>query len=273
MTMNEQDLYHISAESLLNYLYPDDIDRWGVDCAGTFYRNYSPDVLNLDEDNWTVRLSRDSFLRLLPQGLIAKDNALKGKDFEQKYEQFKKEEELLLDLFRPVDTLAFRSRLHIEKQATQLLQERLTFVLKRYFDVDLDETTNPYIRQTAPLLLHVSQLRADFGFIRDLLEQLFDCDVEMKTGRYAWEEGAQYAQPAVEYRLIIPRLTREAYDELNQQIEPFREFLCEWFIPFDTKCTILIKDCNQPFVLGEGMMLNYNTVFPESLSIQNVDSK
>lgn len=29
MTMNEQDLYHISAESLLNYLYPDDIDRWG----------------------------------------------------------------------------------------------------------------------------------------------------------------------------------------------------------------------------------------------------
>lgn len=179
----------------------------------------------------------------------------------------------MLDLFRPVDTLAFRSRLHIEKQATQLLQERLTFVLKRYFDVDLDETTNPYIRQTAPLLLHVSQLRADFGFIRDLLEQLFDCDVEMKTGRYAWEEGAQYAQPAVEYRLIIPRLTREAYDELNQQIEPFREFLCEWFIPFDTKCTILIKDCNQPFVLGEGMMLNYNTVFPESLSIQNVDSK
>lgn len=90
MTMNEQDLYHISAESLLNYLYPDDIDRWGVDCAGTFYRNYSPDVLNLDEDNWTVRLSRDSFLRLLPQGIIAKDNALKGKDFEQKYEQFKK---------------------------------------------------------------------------------------------------------------------------------------------------------------------------------------
>jgi hypothetical protein len=39
---------------------------------------------------------------LLPQGLIAKDNALKGKDFEQKYEQLKKEEELLLDLFRPV---------------------------------------------------------------------------------------------------------------------------------------------------------------------------
>ena len=87
MTMNEQDLYHISAESLLNYLYPDDIDRWGVDCAGTFYRNYSPDVLNLDEDNWTVRLSRDSFLRLLPLGIIATDNALKCKDFEQKYEQ------------------------------------------------------------------------------------------------------------------------------------------------------------------------------------------
>ena len=111
--MNKNEQYHISAECLLNYLYPDQMERWKVDCAGTFYRNYSPDVLSLDKESQTVRLSRDSFLRLLPQGIIARDNALKGKDFEQKYEQLQKEEELLLDLFKPVDTLAFRTRLHI----------------------------------------------------------------------------------------------------------------------------------------------------------------
>ncbi len=271
--MNKNEQYHISAECLLNYLYPDQMERWRVDCAGTFYRNYSPDVLSLDEESQTVRLSRDSFLRLLPQGTIARDNALKGKDFEQKYEQLQKEEELLLDLFKPVDTLAFRTRLHIERQADQLSQDRLSYLLKRYFDLDLAETTNPYIRQTAPLLLFVSRLRADFGFIRDLLEQLFDCDVKMATGHYAWKEGAEYAQPAVEYHLIMPRLTRAVYDELNLEIEPFREFLCEWFIPFDTRCRILIKDHEQPFVLGDSLLLDYNTELPAEEPAQNMDSK
>ena len=83
---NDNDLFDISAEFLPNYLYPESTDRWQVDCAGTFYRNYSPDVLSVDPEHRVVRLARDSFLRLLPQGVIAQDNALKGKNFEQKYE-------------------------------------------------------------------------------------------------------------------------------------------------------------------------------------------
>ena len=33
---NETNLYDISAEFLLNYLHPDRMDQWEVDCAGTF---------------------------------------------------------------------------------------------------------------------------------------------------------------------------------------------------------------------------------------------
>ena len=62
---NETNLYDISAEFLLNYLHPDQMDQWEVDCAGTFYRNYSEDILAIDEEKGAVRLARDSFLRLI----------------------------------------------------------------------------------------------------------------------------------------------------------------------------------------------------------------
>ena len=81
--MNETKPFDISAEFLLNYLFPDHTDQWQAECAGAFYRNYSPDILSFEEDKRTVRLARDGFLRLLPQGVIAPDNALKGKGFEQ----------------------------------------------------------------------------------------------------------------------------------------------------------------------------------------------
>ena len=150
---NETNLYDISAEFLLNYLYPDRMDQWEVDCAGTFYRNYSEDILAIDEEKGAVRLARDSFLRLLPQGVIANDNALKGNDFEQKYERLKKKEELLRSLFKPVDTLAFRFRLHIENQVTQLSEKKLVFLLKHYFHYDITREKDPYILKVAPFLL------------------------------------------------------------------------------------------------------------------------
>lgn len=77
--INEINLPDISAEYLLNYLYPDQTEQWQAECAGTFYRNYSPDILSVEKDNATVRLARDGFLQLLPQGIIAPDDALKGK--------------------------------------------------------------------------------------------------------------------------------------------------------------------------------------------------
>lgn len=271
--MNENQLFDISAECLLNYLYPELMEQWEVDCAGTFYRNYSPDVLSFDPEKHTVSLARDSFLRLLPPGIIARENALKGGDFEQKYERLKKKEELLKELFKPVDTLAFRTRLHLEEQVSQLLSDKLALLLERYLGYDLTREENPYVRKVAPLLLFVSRLRGDFGFIRNLLAQLFECEVRMKIGRYAWEEGSECSQPSVEYELIVPDLTVETYRDWDQQIDPLREFIAEWFIPFDTRCSIELKSPQQPFVLGDRMILGYNTELAAQSSTRHIDRK
>lgn len=257
--INEINLPDISAEYLLNYLYPDQTEQWQAECAGTFYRNYSPDILSIEKDNATVRLARDGFLQLLPQVIIAPDDALKGKNFEQKYEQLKKKEELLKDLFKPIDSLNFRFRLHIEKEIAQLSSNKISLLLNRYFNFNLEEEKNPYIRKTAPLLLVISHLRADFTFLHTLLKNLFGCPVEMTTGRYTWDEGYEYSQPAIFYYLIIPDLTNKAYNELKQAIDPFIDFIREWFIPFDTHCSISIKHPDCPFVLGENLTLDYNT--------------
>ena len=66
----DNNLSEISAEMLLNYLYPDLADRWIVQAEGTFYRNYNSDLLAYDDEAAVVQLSRDSFNQLLPQGLL-----------------------------------------------------------------------------------------------------------------------------------------------------------------------------------------------------------
>lgn len=257
--MTDTNLFDISAECLLNYLYPDMADLWQVECAGTFYRNYSKDIMSVDEENRTVTLSRDSFLNLLPEGIIADEKSLKGKDFEQKYKMLKKKEELLRDMFKPVDTLSFRFRLHIEKEAAQLSREIVAILLKRYYNFDIYREENPYIRQTAPLLLQISRLRANYPLVRSILAYAFKCKVEMHKGKYAWEEDETSIQPAIEYKLLIPGLTIDTYSALEKELEPFGDFIREWFIPFDTKCSITIKDDHEPSVLGPDIILNYNT--------------
>ncbi len=257
--MNKTIPYDISAEFLLNQFYPDWMDEWTVDCAGTFYRNYSPDLLAVDEETRTVRLARDSFLRLLPEGMIAKDNALRGENFKEKHERLLKRKEILRELFKPIDTLAFRFRLHAENQARQLSREGLTFLLRHYFSYDLDKESDPYIQKIAPLLPFVSHLRANYAFLRDLLAQLFGHEVEMRRGKYHWEEGSAYAMPAVGYFLLIPDLTAEDYAESRKAIEPLERFIREWFIPFDTYCVIRPKWHGKPSTLGEALTLDYDT--------------
>lgn len=68
----------ISAEMLLNYLYPEAGTRWIAQNEGTFYRNYNSDVLSVDDEKMEVQTSRDSFMSLLPQGLLTLSTDLKG---------------------------------------------------------------------------------------------------------------------------------------------------------------------------------------------------
>ena len=80
-------LSEISAEMLLDYLYPDSGKQWVSRDKGAFYRNYNPDILGIDEENRLVKLSRDGFLRLLPQGMIVREDELKGDDVKERYNE------------------------------------------------------------------------------------------------------------------------------------------------------------------------------------------
>ena len=44
---------------LVNYLYPELVNRWTVQNEGTFYRNYNRDVLDWNADTAEIQLSRD----------------------------------------------------------------------------------------------------------------------------------------------------------------------------------------------------------------------
>ncbi|MDR1881993.1 MAG: hypothetical protein LBR26_04330 [Prevotella sp.] len=249
----------ISAEMLLDYLYPELSDKWTARYAGAFYRNYSEDIVKLDADACHVTLTRDGALKLLPQGLLTTDDELKEGDFSEKEKALKKRKSLLEEIFLPFDSFTFRNSLHIERQISQLLDEKLDLLLKKYFHYDLAAETDKYVKELAVMLPFTSRLRADFGFIGDVLSGLTGYGVEMFAGRYSESDDTVCWLPMVKYEILAEDLEAEEYNELNRSIDPLRNFIREWFIPFDTHLEIVVKHHGIPFILQEKLTLDYNT--------------
>lgn len=257
---NNHNISEIKAELLLNYLHPELIDKFFAYNKGTFYRNYNPDILSLDVDRLTVKLSRNGFLGLLPQGFITKDNDLRGGDFKEKYRRLKDKQILLQESFIPIDSYFLRKNLRIESNVSDLLQSSIDHTLKQYIGYDSRGQTNEYIQTVAPLLLAASRLRADYGFIRVLLAQLIGGKVEMTISRYTQSDRVTCSLPYVRYVIIVKDLTNQQFKEMNDKLTPFYDFLKEWFIPFDVKCSFELKHPHQKFALGtRPLTLNYNT--------------
>ncbi len=249
----------ISAEMLLNFLYPEEIDQWVVKDKGTFYRNYTPDVLSVDAKARYVALSRDGFIKLLPQGLITTDNELKGDDFYDKYVALFNRKQLLQEVFKPIDSFTFRRRLHIERKVSQLLNDKATYLLKKFYHFDLSKEKNPYVKTLAMLLPNISKLRANFGIVRDLLQILVGCEVEMNTGRYSEKDDTRCWLPWLKYDLLIDDLTTPQYNLLRKDMLELEQFINEWFMPFDVKCSLRIKQHGYPCKVEEDLTLDYNT--------------
>ena len=162
-------LSEISAEMLLDYLYPDSEKQWVSRDKGAFYRNYNSDILGIDEENRLVKLSRDGFLRLLPQGMIVREDELKGDDVKERYDEIHRRVRLLEDAFLPFDTFYFRRCLVAERQVSELLNRKLEFILKKFFDFDLAAESDPYVKEAAVLLPYVNNWKGNLDFIRLLL--------------------------------------------------------------------------------------------------------
>lgn len=232
----------LRAEVLLNHLYPEQSDSWIVTNKGTFYRNYIEDVLQLDAKLSQVSLSRDGLLRLLPQGLVSTKDELKEAE----------------ELFVPFDSWRFRDSLRAEEDFAYLLENKLNIILKTYYGVDIEAETNPLVREMMKLLPLASSIRGNFHKIGDILMALLNQRVSTHITCYNWSDKTVDTQPMVCYKVWVPELTSESYKELEKNIEALKNFLVEWFIPFDTYCAIEIK-AEKNTSLNNAMLLNYNT--------------
>lgn len=244
---------------LLNYFYPELENQWTVDNKGSFYRNYNHDILAAYEGENRVDLSRDGFLKLLPEGLYSDESELKGKDVAEKFREVERRRHLLAEAFLPFDTFAFRRQLQVERLLSEMLNDKLEYLLRRFFDIDLSAEENPYVRELAVLLPFVKHWRGNFGMLRNLLASLFKCEVEMIHGIYSHVDTSKCRVPLVRYNLLIDNLDGAGYRELYAYLPALTDFLAEWFIPMEMVCQIQIKEYGRPQRLNERLVLNYNT--------------
>jgi hypothetical protein len=153
----------------------------------------------------------------------------------------------------------FRKKLDIERQASELLDQKLTYLLKEYFNFDIEAEQNDLVKEAAVILPFVSRWRGNLGLVGNILGALMHCEVETIKGRYSPIDTTRLWLPQVTYKLLIPGLTPATYQELAKSLEPLTAFLKEWLIPFDVRCVIEIKQHMVPQKPDGGMMLNYNT--------------
>ena len=259
MMESEQNIQEISAEMLLGYFYPELEDRWISRHEGTFFRNYSEDVLDVDAQRAEVSLSRDGFLKLLPEGMLDTEDELRGgKDVASASEALQKRLKILREATLPLDSFHFRQKLRLERSVAELLEEKDNLILDKFFDVRLGEGTDKYVRKAAGLLNAIRNLRGNMGLIRSLLETVLECPVEMTTGRYSETDNTVSWLPMVRYTLIVPGLDPEGYRRREEEIRPLCNFLLEWFIPVDTKCIFAIRQSEGRADTSSGLVLDYN---------------
>ena len=233
-------LSEVKAEFLLNTLYPEMKDRWEVYCDGTFYRNYNADVMSIFKELDEVHISRDSIVSLLPKGMLGGETLLLGQDVSGKWEHLHRRLEILKEVFRPFDSMFFRQSLSIEKEVSDMLENRLNIILNTLFDIDLTKETNPLIKTFSKLLPFVEMVRGDYATQSSILSAAVSFPVEVLKRSYSYEDSTCNFVPWLTYRIKTDGLDQESYEAFYAQVKPLEPFIKEWFVTFDTYLTIEI---------------------------------
>lgn len=243
----------ISAEMLLNFLYPERMEKWTVESKGTFYRNYNQDTMDVDLQQNSVQVARDGLMRLLPEYIFTNDKS--------RLEETREQEQWRLMLvnaaFMPFDSFAFRYNLKLEHETSTVLREGWDYMLNNVFGYFQTDTAH---REVAGILPLIRNRKGDLQFIQALLATLFQCKVVMdKSHRYSHSESTRRWIPMVRYELLIPDLTVENYREQYKKLQHLKDFVQEWLMPFDVKLEIAIKHHGCDQMPGENLILDYNS--------------
>lgn len=223
----------IRAEYLLTKLYPELDDQWVARHKGTFYRNYSQDAMHIYPEERLVELSRDSFLKLLPDTFLSNEDELaKGVQKESK-EELKRRLHRLDEAFMPIDTQRFKTHIQLERAIDPILNMKLQYILQEYFDYDLKAEQNEYIAQVAPLLPYASLLRGDLYLIRNIMEVVTHHKVQHQVTNYSCDDNTKFSMPMVLITVREDNLRPDEYKVHQAKLEEFLHFLTERFLPFD----------------------------------------
>lgn len=253
----ENRLSEVNAEMWLNNLYPELMDQWTAEYAGTFWRNFSKDAMSVDTGTQEVKVARDGILKFLPQGFITSEDDLTGRDPLAAHGALKRRKAILSDAFLPFDTFAFRRRLHLEQAVSEVLESKETFILKHYFGIDPETVTDKYVSQVIWLLPFVREFRGNYSFVRNLLSLLLGCKVTASIGKYSDTDTTVCSLPSVVFTACIPGLDQRTYLDKCKEIKSLEDFIKEWFIPAEAFCEIRV--CADPSSdMQESTLLDYN---------------
>jgi hypothetical protein len=245
----------IKAETILSCLRND--LNFQVQYSGVFSRNYSNDILSVEknENNDTViNLSRDGIFHILPEGLFFKEEHLKniknkpGTDFKSEHEKVKTEKKIIESFFRPLDTELFKLSFELEKKINQISEENNNVIIQSLFDRFEITFENKYINKIKPLLPFAGKIRGNLNFVNDILKIIFLSKVEIIKNGFS-----------MVFIIHKKKLSKEEYLEMDKELLPFFDFLYEWFLPLEVECSYKIKDYEEPFTLGNSLILDYNT--------------
>lgn len=245
----------INAEMLLGYLYPETDWKWNVNCRGTFYRNYNDDCLSFDPDERILDLARDGFLKSLPGALF-----LDSGDSDENGEEKEFRVALVREAFAPFDSFDFAHGMALERAVASLLADKYDFILKTYFDFDLEKEEDPLVRQAAMMLPIIRRRRGSPQMVKLVLSSLLHCDVEVDTGHRECSGNPGQWLPKITCTLLIPGLSPEGLRAKVKELEPLSAFIRDRFVPFDVAFELRIRDCAMPQGAGPGQpqALDYN---------------
>jgi len=249
--------------------------KFRINARGCFYRNFNEDIIessNYNNNTIEVNLSRDGIFHLLPESLFFSENRLlikkrkrnKNSDIIQEdaiKEEIKKQNidrKQLLVFFKYFDNKYFNSNILLEKCIYEIENNSFNILLNNFFDFDLTNEENQYIKKMAPLLIHADKIRGELFLLQKILSNVLNCKVEISRKNLLNIELSEVIT-SLEFIIHKKDLTLSEYQTLNRDYKSFFEFIYEWFLPFEIDYVYKIKDITHRLVLKQTLILDYNT--------------
>ena len=270
-------------------------DDFTIKHEGVFYRNYQGDVLSVNLKNKTMSVSRDSLYHLLPQALFHRIDLFRGitgKDFQDKFkdkwEEQKKEKEIVQNFFMPFDNALFSLKSDFQSNLNKFLSQDsfLTELILEKEHEEMEDIKNPYIRQLLFFLPYVESFRGNKSKLKLILHWIFGDNIQFETHcftkSYKNEDSNEYDCILQETSskdlfcddeyddscfLFLLKIQRDIEKIDNniyvqeQELEEFRVFFHHYFMPVFEEFEIHLGDFEKKPVLDDTspVFLEYNT--------------